>query len=214
MKNTTQMASPYLYSLSKRLLDVLVSLLILLITAPLIVLLSLLVFITSGAPVFFIHKRTGKDGKTIKIIKFRSMVKNAEKIKSKFSKLNESDGPTFKIKEDPRFTPIGKILSATGLDELPQFINVLVGEMSIVGPRPLPISEAKRLTREQKVRELAKPGITSTWVVNGSHKMAFKKWMDLDGEYVKNASLALDLKVMVQTFKLMLRSLFVQIVNH
>jgi lipopolysaccharide/colanic/teichoic acid biosynthesis glycosyltransferase len=161
----------------------------------------------TGSPVFFIQTRVGKRGKLFKIIKFRTMVKNAEKLKSRYNNLNEADGPVFKIKNDPRFTRIGKMLSKIGLDELPQFINVIEGDMSIVGPRPLPVSEAKKLTREQRIRELVKPGITSSWVTSGSHKMPFKRWMKLDADYVKDATILTDISIIYKTTQIIFRSI-------
>ena len=132
------------------------------------------------------------------------MIKNAEKLKNKYKRLNQADGPVFKIYDDPRFTKIGKILSKLGLDELPQLINVLKGEMSLVGPRPLPVDEAKKLTKEQKIREMVRPGITSTWVIEGSHRLSFKKWMQLDKEYVENATFLKDLKIIIKTVFMLL----------
>jgi len=199
--------SKYHKSLIKKIVDVTLSSLCFLITLPLIVFISLASKFTSKGTIFFIQKRIGKDGKIFKIIKFRTMTPDAEKVKNKFVKLNEADGPVFKIHNDPRFTKFGKILSRTGLDELPQFINVLKGEMSMVGPRPLPVNEAKRLTKKQKIRELVKPGITSSWVIEGSHQMSFKKWMDLDAYYVKNATFATDIYIISKTFLMILRSI-------
>ena len=163
--------------------------------------------ISSGRPVFFVQKRVGKDGGIFKIVKFRTMVVGASRLQARFARLNESDGPVFKIKDDPRFTKFGKILSKTGLDELPQFLNVIKGEMSIVGPRPLPVGEAKRLTKAQKTRQLIKPGITSSWVVRGSHELSFRRWMRLDAEYLETASLGLDLYIIYKTLALVARSI-------
>jgi lipopolysaccharide/colanic/teichoic acid biosynthesis glycosyltransferase len=201
------MISPYNKTYIKRLFDLCISHLFFIVTLPLIILIPLAIKITSPGNIFFLQKRVGKNGKIFEVIKFRTMTKNAEKLKSKYKYLNEADGPVFKIQNDPRFTKVGKILSSTGLDELPQFINVLKGEMSIVGPRPLPVNEARRLTKKQKIRELVKPGITSSWVVEGSHKMSFKKWMELDADYVKNASLATDIYIIGKTFLMILRSI-------
>ncbi len=131
------------------------------------------------------------------------MIDEADKIQKKYIKLNESDGPVFKIRNDPRFTVFGKVLSNTGLDELPQFINVIKGDMSIVGPRPLPVGEAKRLPKAYKIRNLVKPGITSSWVVGGSHNLPFKKWMSLDRKYVISGTFKDDLEIMFKTSKLM-----------
>ncbi len=201
------LANRYHNSVQKRLLDVVMSILFLAITSPLFLLITTISVLTSPGPVFFIQKRAGKEGKPFGIIKFRTMIVGAEKFRKRYEKLNESDGPVFKIKNDPRFTAFGKILSNTGLDELPQFLNVLKSDMSIVGPRPLPVAEAKRITKEDAVRFLVKPGITSSWVVNGSHKLKFKKWMELDRQYVKNADLSTDMEIIIRTFVMMLRFL-------
>ena len=189
----------------KRFVDLILSSIIIVISSPLIIIISVLIALASSGGVFFLQERTGKNGLPFKIIKFRTMVKNAEKLKSKFKKLNESDGPAFKISNDPRFTPFGKIISKTGLDELPQFFNVLKGEMSIVGPRPLPVNESKKLNVKDKIRELVKPGITSTWVTQGQHNLSFKKWMELDKKYVENASLKEDTIIIVNTFFLIIK---------
>ncbi|HUC94799.1 MAG TPA: sugar transferase [Candidatus Saccharimonadales bacterium] len=188
---------------AKRSLDVVVSTFSLLITSPLILLITILIRLSSQGPVFFLQKRTGKNGKVFKIIKFRTMVANAARIQSRYKKMNEADGPVFKIRDDPRFTKFGKLLSRTGFDELPQMINVLRGEMSIVGPRPLPINEVHKLTAKQRIRELVKPGVTSSWVIAGSHELSFKEWMDLDRKYVEKASLTGDLLIILKTIILM-----------
>ena len=189
----------YSNSFKKRLFDFVISLFCIFVTLPVVILISILIKTTSIGGVFFVQKRTGKHGKIFKIIKFRTMVKNASQIKPRLKKLNEADGPVFKIFDDPRFTKMGKILSRLGLDELPQFINVLRGDMSIVGPRPLPIAEARKLSKNQRIRERVKPGMTSDWVVKGAHRLSFKKWMQLDKEYVKNASFFGDLKIIWRT---------------
>ena len=132
-----------------------------------------------------------------------------EKEQKNLKHLNEADGPVFKIYNDPRYTKFGKILARTGLDELPQLINVLKGEMSWVGPRPCPVYEAKKLNLTQKVRELVNPGITSSWVTSGAHKLKFSQWMKLDAEYIKTGTLATDLSILFKTvgmvFTLVLR---------
>lgn len=180
-------------------MDIVVSIVILVITAPISLFISLIIKLTSDGSVLFFQKRSGKNGKVFKIIKFRTMISGADKFQKKYKDLNESDGPVFKIRNDPRFTTFGKILSNTGLDELPQFINVLKGDMSIVGPRPLPVEEAGKLSITQKIRESINPGITSNWVVQGSHKMKFNEWMKLDCEYVRSASFFSDISIMLQT---------------
>jgi lipopolysaccharide/colanic/teichoic acid biosynthesis glycosyltransferase len=162
---------------------------------------------TDAGPVFFRQKRIGLDGKTFILNKFRTMKVDSENQRSKYLKLNEADGPVFKIYNDPRFTGIGKILSRTGMDELPQLINILKGEMSLVGPRPLPVNEARKLSKSQKIREQVRPGIVSTWVTNGSHKLNFRQWMKLDREYVENGNLQTDLKVIKDSTILIVKSI-------
>lgn len=197
-------ASLYLEKPHKRFFDVLASILGLIFFCPLYIFAGAFVAVSSGLPVLYFQKRVGKNGKIFEIIKFRTMIKDAEELKSKYKRLNQADGPVFKIYDDPRFTKIGKILSKLGLDELPQLINVLKGEMSLVGPRPLPIDEAKKLTKEQKIREMVRPGITSTWVIEGSHRLSFKKWMQLDKEYVESATFLKDLKIIIKTVFMLL----------
>lgn len=204
-------ANSYHYSATKRIFDLFVSFFGLILLSPLILIFVSLVKLADREPFLFRQKRAGLRGKIFKLIKFRTMVNGAQKLQKKYKKINEADGPVFKIHNDPRYTRFGKFLAHTGLDELPQFINVLKGEMSIVGPRPLPVYEAKKLTRQQKVRELVKPGITSCWVVKGSHKLKFSEWMKLDREYVQNASLPVDLKIIFETVKMVLKSILRQI---
>lgn len=199
----------YHSSLLKRMFDLIFSALGLIILTPLILIISTVIKLTSKGPIFFIQERLSKEGKKFKMIMFRTMYVGAERDQKKYSHLNEADGPVFKIKDDPRFEGVGKFLAQTGLDELPQHINVLKGEMSLVGPRPLPVYEAKKLTGAQKVRELVKPGITSSWVVSGAHNLKFRRWMQLDAEYVENASLTTDVSILFKTafmvFNLVLR---------
>ena len=194
--------NPYHISAQKRFLDLSTALATLIILTPFITLISFLIKIKRGRPVFFRQKRAGKNGKVFTLIKFRTMRMGAEKEQKNLKHLNAADGPVFKIYNDPRYTKFGKILARTGLDELPQLINVLKGEMSLVGPRPLPVYEAKKLTGAQKVRELVKPGITSSWVTSGAHKLKFSQWMKLDAEYVESASLLKDLSILFKTAKM------------
>jgi lipopolysaccharide/colanic/teichoic acid biosynthesis glycosyltransferase len=193
-------ANLYHSSLVKIALDSLVSFFGILLLSPAIITIAVLVKITSKGPIFFLQRRVGKDGKVFRIVKFRTMVSNASKIQNRYRYLNEADGVVFKIHNDPRFTWFGKYLARSGFDELPQLFNVLKGEMSMVGPRPLPVYEANKLDRLQKFRNLVKPGVTSTWVINGAHKLPFRKWMELDRKYVMNASLGGDVVILIKTF--------------
>ncbi len=197
--------SVYLESPSKRIFDLVVAFFGLLFAIPVFAVICLVLFFSQGPPIIFKQKRTGYKGKTFLIYKFRSMIMEAESRKKSLKKLNEVGGPVFKITDDPRFTGVGKILSKIGLDELPQLINVLKGEMSIVGPRPLPLNEADRLSQTDFKRHIAKPGITSEWVTNGSHDMSFQKWMKLDGEYLEKANFFLDLEIAIKTIFLILK---------
>lgn len=181
------------------------------VSLPIFIAITILLKIMDNEPVFFVQNRTGENGKVFKLIKFRTMKGGADKELESLRHLNEADGPVFKILNDPRYTKCGKYLAHTGLDELPQLINVLKGEMSIVGPRPLPLYEANRLTKTQKIRELVKPGITSSWVVSGSHHLTFKKWMELDEGYIKKANLTTDLMILTKTVLIMLKQILKQI---
>jgi len=137
----------------------------------------------------------------------------AENDQKKYAHLNEADGPVFKIRNDPRFVGIGKSLARTGLDELPQLINVIKGEMSLVGPRPLPVYEAKKLTNAQKARELVKPGMTSSWVISGAHSLSFAEWMKLDRIYVEKASLLGDLSILLKTSEIVFKQILNQVMK-
>ncbi len=127
------------------------------------------------------------------------MVEKADSLKNKYRYLNQADGPVFKIDNDPRYTRIGKWLSKTGLDELPQLINIIKGEMDFVGPRPLPVDEAKKIPKKYQARFSVLPGITSLWVINGAYHNDFEKWMKDDLEYVKKKNLFFDLYIVFKT---------------
>jgi len=133
------------------------------------------------------------------------MYENAEQQKDKVRYLNEADGPVFKIKDDPRFTPIGRILSRIGQDEILQLINVIRGEMSFVGPRPLPVAEAKKIEKKYQDRFSIKPGITSLWIIRGAHELTFVQWMESDLEYVRKKSVFLDFYIISVTLFLMFK---------
>lgn len=193
--------SPYHSSFLKRCLDLSLSLVGLIIVSPLFLLIILSIAVASGFPVFYTQIRRGKNRKRFRIFKFRTMVNNASSLQKRYSRVNEADGPVFKIYNDPRFTGFGRILSRTGLDELPQLLNVLKGEMSLVGPRPLPLNEEAQLSAKYKLRSLIRPGITSPWVVYGAHRLSFSKWMELDLQYVKFSNALTDLKIILQTPK-------------
>ncbi|QGY43914.1 exopolysaccharide biosynthesis polyprenyl glycosylphosphotransferase [Maribellus comscasis] len=179
---------------------------ILILVSPVMLTIGLLIKLEDGGPVFFKQVRVGKHGRLFKCLKFRTMVTNAEDLKEKLMELNEQDGPVFKIKNDPRITKVGKFLRKTSLDELPQFINVLVGDMSIVGPRPPVPSEVKQYKRSLNRRLSVNPGITCTWQVSGRNNIPFDRWMEMDMEYIDNWSLGLDFIIILKTFKVVFSS--------
>ncbi len=177
------------------------SLLMILAAAPLMLLVALLIKVTSPGPVFFRQQRSGLNGAPFKIFKFRTMQTNAEQFQHELAAMNEMTGPVFKVTNDPRITPIGKWLRKYSLDELPQLFNILRGEMSLVGPRPLPVDEVKRFNDLAHRRRLSvKPGLTCLWQVSGRNKISdFKEWVRLDLEYIDNWSIWLDLVILLRT---------------
>jgi len=154
---------------------------------------SVIILFTSGLPIVFKQTRIGKGNKPFVMYKFRTMRAGAEDQQKIYKKQNEADGPVFKIRNDPRFTRFGRFLSHTGLDELPQLWNVIRGDMSLIGPRPLPPDEARKLTRWQRRRHLIKPGIVSPWILNGYHSRPFSDWMNSDIEYSKKKCISYDI---------------------
>ena len=168
---------------------------------PVIPVVAMLIKITSPGPVFFRQQRSGLNGAPFNIWKFRTMATNSEQLKHELESMNEMSGPVFKITKDPRITPLGKWLRKYSLDELPQLFNVLRGEMSLVGPRPLPVDEVKRFNDLAHRRRLSvKPGLTCLWQVSGRNEISdFKDWVRLDLEYIDNWSIWLDLLILLRT---------------
>ena len=185
--------------LVKSLIDRVVGTVALLISLPLMIVLALLVKLTSRGPALFIQTRGGLHGRPFPMLKFRTMRVGAEAERDSLLKANEMDGPVFKMTEDPRVTPLGRWLRRTSLDELPQFVNVALGHMSLVGPRPLPVAETRGLVGAYRRRLSVKPGLTCLWQVRGRNALPFRQWMALDLEYVDNWSLGLDLVIVLRT---------------
>lgn len=184
----------------KRALDVAFSIAVLILSAPLFVLVAILIKWTSPGPVFFRQKRMGINKRRFWIYKFRTMVPDAEQKLRELESRNEVSGPVFKIRKDPRIIPIGKFLRKTSIDELPQLINVLKGDMSLVGPRPLPIRDCEGFNRDWHRRRFSvRPGITCLWQVSGRSSIPFERWMELDMQYIDEWSLWLDFKILVGT---------------
>jgi exopolysaccharide biosynthesis polyprenyl glycosylphosphotransferase len=190
----------YLALKIKTLLDFIISLAVLVIVSPILLIISFIIKF-DGGPVFFLQKRTGLHGRHFKCIKFRTMVVDAERMQASLMSMNEQEGPVFKIKYDPRVTKIGRFLRKTSLDELPQFFNVLQGNMSIVGPRPPIPSEVKQYKRWQNRRLSMKPGITCIWQVSGRNNIPFEQWMKMDMQYIDTWSLKLDFIILLKTIK-------------
>jgi len=192
--------------LLKRVFDVAVSGVALVAASPVLILAALAIKLTSPGPAIFRQKRSGMNGRVFTLYKFRTMVANAEALKQGLETRNEMDGPVFKIKDDPRVTKVGGVLRKLSIDELPQLWNVLRGDMSIVGPRPPIPTEVEKYERWQRRRLSMRPGITCIWQVSGRNDVDFRRWMEMDLEYIDNWSLALDLKIILKTIPAVLIS--------
>lgn len=180
-----------------------VAFILFIVTLPLYPLLYILIKMSSSGPFIFTQMRVGKNKKHFKIYKFRTMVENAQALQKKYSKLNEAHGPAFKIRNDPRYTTVGKFLAHTALDELPQLINIMKGEMTFVGPRPFPVKEAENVPRKYDLRFTVLPGLTSVWVIKGSHSLSFEKWMELDVTYIRQKTFLRDVTIILKTLQLL-----------
>jgi len=184
----------------KRGIDILGSVALLVALAPLFALVMLLIRLESQGSIFFAQERIGLNKRRFRMLKFRTMVDGADRLQHMLEGLNEADGPVFKIKKDPRITRVGKILRRFSIDEFPQLINVLLGDMSLVGPRPLPVRDVERIDiRWQKRRFSIKPGLTCLWQVSGRSDIGFNEWVRLDLDYIDRWSLGLDLLILLKT---------------
>lgn len=191
---------------AKQTLDFVGALVLLLLASPVFLLAALAVKLTSSGPVLFRQQRSGLNGRPFTMLKFRTMVTDAEQLKAELASFNEMDGPVFKVTNDPRVTPVGRFLRKWSVDELPQLWNVLRFEMSLVGPRPLPVDEVRRINDPAHRRRLSvKPGLTCLWQISGRNEVSsFKEWVRLDLEYIDNWSLWLDLKILLKTIPVVL----------
>jgi exopolysaccharide biosynthesis polyprenyl glycosylphosphotransferase len=193
-------------SVAKRVLDFVVSALLLLAFSPLFAFAALLIKCSSRGPLFFSQVRVGLNKRQFRMYKFRTMIANAEQMQDQLLPMNEMSGPAFKIKDDPRVTPHGRILRKTSIDELPQLFNVLLGQMSLVGPRAMSLRDYQQFDKDwQRRRFSVKPGITCLWQIKGRSSVPFEKWMELDMEYIDKWSLWLDFKILAQTLPAVLR---------
>ncbi len=184
---------------AKRSFDVIASALALVVLAPLFLVIAVLVRITTPGPVFYCQTRCGLGGRRFTMYKFRSMVANAESLRPELERLNEADGPIFKMSNDPRVTPLGRGLRRSSLDELPQLWNILRGDMSFVGPRPPVPEEVEKYESWQRRRLRMRPGLTCLWALEGRSRLSFDRWMQLDLSYIDAWSLWLDAKIFLQT---------------
>lgn len=192
--------------LLKRMLDIFLSLIGLIVLLPLLLVTALTIRITSPGPILFIQERVGLNKRRFRLYKFRTMIADAETKMAELEHLNEVSGPVFKIKNDPRITPLGMILRKTSIDEMPQLLNVLKGDMSLVGPRPLPLRDYQGFNQDWHRRRFSvRPGITGLWQVNGRSNTSFEQWMKFDLQYIDHWTLWLDLKILFKTIPAVLR---------
>ena len=192
------------YFLTKKAMDIICSLIGIIVLSPVFLIIAIIIKLELKGPVFFIQDRVGLNGKIFKMYKFRSMIDGADSMLCGLLDKNEMSGPMFKIKEDPRVTKIGKFIRRTSIDELPQFLNILKGEMSLVGPRPNLPREVIKFSEYQKQKLHAKPGLTCYWQVMGRSSIDFKEWMELDIRYIEERSTWVDIKLIFKTFRVLL----------
>jgi lipopolysaccharide/colanic/teichoic acid biosynthesis glycosyltransferase len=192
--------------LMKRPIDILGAASALVLGFPVIVAVAVAVMVTSPGPIFFVQERYGYRKRRFKMYKFRTMVANAEAIQRELEPLNEAMGHAFKIRNDPRLTPLGSFLRCWSLDEIPQFLNVLKGDMSLVGPRPLSIRDVTRFSEGWLMRRFSvRPGLTCLWQIKGRANLSFDEWMNLDLQYIDRWSLLLDAWILLMTVPSVLR---------
>ena len=204
MQKPTEIWKPKSYNLGKRIVDLFGAILGLMVLFLLFPIIAILIQWDSKGPTLFVQTRVGQYGRRFKFIKFRTMSVGAFDKQWELSNLNETGGLTFKVRNDPRITSIGRFLRRTSMDEIPQFWNVLKGEMSLVGPRPPLLQEVERYDDAQKIRMIVPQGMTGLWQIRGRSRLGFDAMVDLDVQYALNASFLLDLKIIVLTFPTLL----------
>jgi exopolysaccharide biosynthesis polyprenyl glycosylphosphotransferase len=191
------------YFIIKRIIDIIGALCGILLLLPVMVIVAIWIKLGSKGTVFFKQERVGQDGKGFLMYKFRSMCTDAEYLLEKLQDKNEMSGPMFKIKEDPRVTKVGRFIRKTSIDELPQLINILKGEMSLVGPRPSLPKEVAQFSSFQKQRLVAKPGLTCYWQVSGRSDVSFNEWMEMDVQYIGERNTWIDIRLIFMTVKVL-----------
>lgn len=192
------------YEKIKRFFDICLSTAALVVLSPLLLVIAILIYLEDKGPVIYSQTRVGKDGRAFKLYKFRSMCVDADERLRDLQKLNERDGPVFKIRDDPRVTKVGKFIRKTCIDELPQLVNIIKGDMSIVGPRPPLPNEVEQYNSYQKQRLLVVPGLTCYWQIQKGEETTFDEWVELDLKYIKERSILLDFRLILLTFKVIL----------
>lgn len=200
VREKIQINNSKLYIISKRVIDIICSLLGLIILMPVFFIITILIRMEDrNSPALFKQIRVGKDGKQFYMYKFRSMVTNAEELKVLLFEQNEATGPVFKMKDDPRVTNVGRFIRKTSLDELPQLVNVLKGEMSLVGPRPPLLDEVEKYTSYERQRLSVTPGLTCYWQVSGRSNIGFEQWIELDLKYIRERNFFVDSRLIIKT---------------
>lgn len=194
------------YHFAKRLLDIIISLSAITILLPVMLAVAVAIVIEDGAPIVYHQLRAGKGGRPFRFFKFRSMVRNADKVKAQLEQHNEASGPIFKMRNDPRITKVGRFIRKTSLDELPQLLSVLRGDMTVVGPRPLYAPEAAKLDARHSGRHQVQPGLLCLREVCGRSELTFDQWMELDLVYVASRSLRTDLTIILRAIPAILSS--------
>jgi exopolysaccharide biosynthesis polyprenyl glycosylphosphotransferase len=188
------------YLVTKRIVDFLGAAIGIIVLSPVMLIAAVAIKLNSRGPIIFSQERVGVHGKVFRMYKFRSMVVDAENHLKELQSRNEMSGPMFKIKDDPRITKVGRFIRKTSIDELPQLFNVLIGNMSLVGPRPNLAREVVRFTEHQKEKLNVKPGITCYWQVMGRNNIDFEEWIELDIKYIRERNIWLDLTLILKTF--------------
>lgn len=196
-------AKPIGYKICKRMADIALSLAALVVLSPLLLITAVCIVVEDGFPVIYAAAREGKGGKPFKMLKFRSMYRDAESKLQELLDQNEQTGPAFKIKDDPRITKVGKVIRKTSIDELPQLVNILKGEMSIVGPRA--IQKTQEYTSYEAQRLVVQPGLTCYWQISGRSNVSWEDWIELDFDYIQDMSLLTDIKIIGKTFGVVLK---------
>ncbi|MEJ2529846.1 MAG: exopolysaccharide biosynthesis polyprenyl glycosylphosphotransferase, partial [Gammaproteobacteria bacterium] len=192
--------------LIKRLMDLILVLSVMPVVLPVMALISLAIKLDDGGPIFFVQERVGLRKRLFPMLKFRSMVMDAEARIKEIEHLNEAEGPNFKIANDPRITRVGKFIRKTSLDELPQLLNVIRGQMSLVGPRPMSQRDVELFDKGiQRKRFSVKPGLTCIWQISGRSNLSFEKWLELDLKYIDEWNLLVDLKILFKTIPVVLK---------